>query len=92
MPDPSRTLGDGAIVKEAFNHDKNAWGGRWLHSLAQHYGFRLDVPFAELSEQVKDLVFYGSKGEKIEIVARRQGISEADVIWDLSGKRRGAVG
>lgn len=29
--------------------------------------------------------------EEIEIAARRQGISEADVIWDLSGKRRGAV-
>jgi excinuclease ABC subunit A len=76
VPDPRRTLGDGAIVKEAFNHDKNAWGGRWLHSLAHHYGFRLDVPFAELSEQVKDLIFYGSKGEKIEIVlpeGARQG-------------------
>jgi hypothetical protein len=24
--------------------------------------------------------------------ARRQGISEADVIWDLSGRRPGAVG
>ena len=76
VPDPSRTLGDGAIVKEAFNHDKNSWGGRWLSSLAQHYGFRLDVPFADLSEAVKDLIFYGSKGEKIEIVlpeGARQG-------------------
>jgi excinuclease ABC subunit A len=27
VPDPSRSLGDGAIVQEAFNHDKNAWGG-----------------------------------------------------------------
>jgi hypothetical protein len=25
-------------------------------------------------------------------IARRQGISEADVIWDISGRRRGAVG
>jgi hypothetical protein len=24
--------------------------------------------------------------EQVEIIARRQGISEADVIWDLSGK------
>ena len=24
--------------------------------------------------------------------ARRQGISEADVIWDISGRRKGAVG
>ena len=79
-PDPSRTLADGAIVKEAFNNDKNAWGGRWLHSLAKHYGFRLDVPFADLSEEVKDLIFYGSKGEKIEIVlpeGARQGEQHA---------------
>ncbi|MCW5557583.1 MAG: excinuclease ABC subunit UvrA [Verrucomicrobiae bacterium] len=80
VPDPSRTLGDGAIVKEAFNHDKNAWGGRWLHSLARHYGFRLDVPFSSLPETVKDLIFHGSKGEKIEIVlpeGARQGEQHA---------------
>ncbi|HTL16384.1 MAG TPA: excinuclease ABC subunit UvrA [Patescibacteria group bacterium] len=79
-PDPSRTLGDGAIVKEAFNHNKNAWGGRWLYSLAQHYGFRLDLPFSELPKPVKDLIFYGSKGEKIEILVppgARQGEQHA---------------
>ncbi|MFO1497779.1 MAG: excinuclease ABC subunit UvrA [Verrucomicrobiota bacterium] len=76
VPDPSRTLSDGAIVKEAFNHDKNAWGGRWLHSLSRHYGFRLDVPFANLSQDAQDLIFHGSKGEKVEIVlpdGARQG-------------------
>jgi excinuclease ABC subunit A len=80
VPDPSRSLGDGAIVKEAFNHDKNAWGGRWLHSLSKHYGFSLDAPFSELPESVKDLVFNGSKGEKIEIVlpeGARQGEQHA---------------
>lgn len=25
--------------------------------------------------------------EEVETIARRQGISEADVIWDLAGKR-----
>jgi excinuclease ABC subunit A len=80
VPDPSRSLGDGAIVKEAFNHDKNAWGGRWLYSLAQHYGFSLEAPFSELAKSVKDLIFYGSKGEKIEIVlppGARQGEQHA---------------
>jgi hypothetical protein len=28
---------------------------------------------------------------EVTAAARRQGISEADVIWDLSGRRRGAV-
>ena len=30
--------------------------------------------------------------DEVAEAARRQGISEADVIWDLSGRRRGAVG
>jgi hypothetical protein len=30
--------------------------------------------------------------DEVTAVARRQGISEADVIWDLSGRRRRAVG
>ncbi len=80
VPDPSRSLSDGAIVKEAFNNDKNAWGGRWLHSLAGHYGFSLDAPFSQLPESAKDLIFYGSKGEKIEIVlpeGARQGEQHA---------------
>jgi hypothetical protein len=29
--------------------------------------------------------------EEVAEAARRQGISEADVIWDLSGRRRGAI-
>ncbi|MDX6589196.1 MAG: hypothetical protein QOI84_470 [Solirubrobacterales bacterium] len=28
--------------------------------------------------------------EEVELVARRQGITEADVVWDLSGKRKAA--
>ncbi len=80
VPDPSRSLSDGAIVKEAFNNDKNAWGGRWLHSLAKHYTFSLDGPFSELPASVKDLIFNGSKGKKIEIVlpeGARQGEQHA---------------
>ena len=30
--------------------------------------------------------------EEVAEVARRQGISEADVIWDLSGRRRAEAG
>ena len=29
--------------------------------------------------------------DEVTAVARRQGISEADVIWDLSGRRRRAL-
>lgn len=76
VPDRSRSLRDGAMIKEAIKCDKNTWGGRMLHSLSLHFGFSLDVPFEELDEKTVDLLMYGSKGEKFKIVlppGARQG-------------------
>jgi len=39
-----------------------------MYSLAAKYGFSLDTPFNEYPEYVRDLLFYGSKGEQIEMV------------------------
>jgi excinuclease ABC subunit A len=66
-PDPTRTLRDGAIIKEALNCDKNTWGGRMLHSLALRYDFSLDVPYEKLPKKTVDLLLHGSKGEEFEI-------------------------
>jgi excinuclease ABC subunit A len=68
VPDRTRTLRDGAIIKEAMNCDRNTWGGRMLHSLAAHYGFSLDVPYQSLSKKTVELLMYGSKGEQFKVV------------------------
>lgn len=38
-----------------------------MYSLAEQYGFSLDDWFSDLTEEVKELVFYGTKGEKFEL-------------------------
>lgn len=68
VPDPTRSLNDGAFVKAALNNSRDSWGGRILHSLAAHYGLKLDVPFERLSQKHKDLLFYGTKGEQFKVV------------------------
>jgi excinuclease ABC subunit A len=68
VPDKSRSIRGGAFSKEAFRYDKNSWPGRIMYSLAQHYGFSLDAAFADLPDDVVDLLLYGSRGEKFEIV------------------------
>lgn len=88
VPDHKRTLRQGAIVKEGLNHDKNSWGGRMLASLAAHYKFSLDVPFEELPKEVIDILFYGTKGEKIKIVipeGARQGLEHEGKEIKLNG-------
>lgn len=67
VPDPSRSLNDGAFVKAAMSNNKDSWGGRIMYSLAQHYGFSLDVPFAKLAKRHVEILLYGTKGEQFEV-------------------------
>jgi excinuclease ABC subunit A len=67
VPDPKRTLNEGAFVNAALGNSPDSWGGRMLYSLAAHYGFSLDVPFEELAQKHVDVLFYGTKGEQFEV-------------------------
>jgi len=68
VPDKTRSIRAGAFVPAAFKYDKNLWDGRIIYSLAQHYGFSLDTPFQNLPPNIVELLFYGTRGEKFEIV------------------------
>jgi excinuclease ABC subunit A len=67
VPDPKRTLNEGAFVNAALGNSPDSWGGRMLYSLAAHYGFSLDVPFQDLAQKHVDVLFYGSKGQQFEV-------------------------
>ena len=68
VPDKSRSIADGAFVHQAFNYDPDRWDGRTMYSLAGHYGFDLNVPFADLPEKVIDILYYGTHGEEFPIL------------------------
>src|SRR5437588_11931122 len=68
VPDPKRTLNEGAFVHAALSNTRDSWGGRLLHSLAAHYGFSLDVPYQELAEEHVQVLLYGTKGEQFEVL------------------------
>ena len=67
VPDKSRSIADGAFVHQAFNYDPDRWDGRTMYSLAAHYGFDLHAPFADLPEEVIDILYYGTHGEEFPI-------------------------
>ena len=67
VPDRTRSITDGAFVHQAFNYDPDRWDGRTMYSLAAHYEFDLDTPFAELPEAVIDILYYGTHGEEFPI-------------------------
>jgi excinuclease ABC subunit A len=63
VPDPSKTLREGALAPWA-NRNSGFFHQR-LISLADYYGFSLDVPFKNLPSKVQHMLLYGSEGESI---------------------------
>ena len=68
VPDKSRSIADGAFVHQAFNYDPDRWDGRTMYSLAEHYGFDLNAPFADLPEGVIDILYHGTHSEEFPIL------------------------
>ncbi len=66
VPDPSKSLLEGAIAISGWNIESdNGYTRKIMESLADHYGFSLSEPFGQLPASIRDLVLYGSKGEKL---------------------------
>ena len=58
VPDPSRTLRDGALAPWAATSSE--YFGRTLAALADKLGFSMNVPFSELPDEAKNAVLFGS--------------------------------
>ena len=75
VPDPTKSLSQGAIRVSGWNSSEDGGGGMarmYLEGLARHYGFSLDTPVGELAEGMLDKVLYGTGGEKIRVDYERE--------------------
>lgn len=59
----------GALHNVLFNSQStNSYRTVMIYSLAQKYGFSLDTPFNEYPKHVRDILFYGTNGETVDMV------------------------
>ncbi|ABQ91796.1 excinuclease ABC subunit UvrA [Roseiflexus sp. RS-1] len=66
VPNPSLTLHEGAVTYWGeLRKKRDSWGYRALLAIAHHYGFDLDTPWEQLSEQARHVIIYGSGKERI---------------------------
>jgi len=66
IPDKSLSIMQGAVVHWGeLNKKKNSWQLKKLRAIANEYGFSLNDPWEKLSLTAKDLLLFGSRGEKI---------------------------
>jgi len=73
IPNRTLSLSQGAIAVPGWNSaNGDSIAGTYMESLAKHYGFSLDTPVNELSEEVFNTILYGTKGKKIKITYTRE--------------------
>ena len=68
LPDDSLSILDGAIVAPGWNSIRSDGISRmYFEALAKKYRFSLQTPVRQLSLEVRDVIFYGTRGEKLEL-------------------------
>lgn len=65
---PEKSISRGALKNTVYNTSgKDSYRSVIMYSLSEQYGFSLDTPFHELSKEICDLLFYGTKGELVKM-------------------------
>ena len=65
IPNPKLSINEGAIL--AWESVKSRQMLNMMHALSKHYKFNLDWSFEKLPEEAKQIILYGTHGEKIEV-------------------------
>jgi excinuclease ABC subunit A len=78
MINPKLSLLDGAILP--WINNPNKLQNQIYESIAEHYKFDVNTPFGKLSDEIKEMLFHGSKGEEINFIYndgyRKQSLSK----------------
>jgi excinuclease ABC subunit A len=71
--DPALSLMDGALRWYGdLRKKKSGWTLHQLQSIARHYDIDLETPWQDLPQSFRDVLFYGSGGERIHFAYERQ--------------------
>jgi len=72
VPDPTKTIDEGAVAPW------NQFGFNVQPQIVAEFGVRTDVPFQELTEDEREIVFHGPEKKKHITVTTRKGIHDLD--------------
>jgi excinuclease ABC subunit A len=74
LPNPALSLAQGAVLPWRRMVATASWFATILDAVAERYGFSTSTPVGELSEEARQVVLYGNRGERVQVRYRsRQG-------------------
>jgi len=66
---PEKSINKGALKNSVYNPSgKDSYKSVVMYSLSQKYDFSLDTPFKDLPKHIHEILFYGTKGEVVEML------------------------
>lgn len=85
IPDESLSINGGAIASPGWQSvsDAKSWTGAIMNAVAKEYGFSLDTPFKDYSDDIKDIIINGTRGKSIKVKYKGQrGEGVYDIVFD----------
>lgn len=83
IPDRSLSINEGAIVAMGWQscHEKGSFTNATLTALAEAYDFDLDTPFDAYPERIRQVLLYGTDGQKVKVHYKGQ---RGEGIYDVA--------
>lgn len=74
IPDKSLSINEGAITVMGWQScmDKGSFTNAILQALCEEYGFSLDTPFGELSDEIQNMLINGTGGKEVIVYYKGQ--------------------
>ena len=69
IPDPSLSIPDGALAVPGWQSATNSssYGRSILDAMAKEYGFDINMPYQDLSDEAKELIMHGTNGRTVRV-------------------------
>lgn len=69
---PRLSISEGGVLPWTRLFEHISWTSKVVKSVADYYGFSIDTPIGELSNEAKNILFYGVEGKKFKVTYNSQ--------------------
>lgn len=70
---PEFSINEGGITANGWHYSgEETMAAMYYDGLSKNYGFSLDTPIKDLSDEVKDVLLYGTRGKKFEMTYKKK--------------------
>ena len=72
IPDKSKSIREGGIKGSGWSMEGNSIANMYFEALSKKYNFSLKTPISDLPDEIIDIILYGTKGEKLELIRENE--------------------